>query len=325
MKKIFHHPESQILSLAETKTYLSERWHRDYGAGLFFSALHDLDEHMFIPISIDGMLYYGCHGIFDGLSLLSHANKKFSLNLNLQAASKDRAPTSLKQKIQAFISALNSKPKQKHEYLSDPQPYSKASDHHSFHLVMDADAFTDNLTAYYLNKFSRFSMKRFSKNNISRWQISVNMRGETKKPKRGNVLASFFSIDCEEHDTVESTKLKLQTKLKGKEYLGFWYLSCIVRNLGSRLLTRLTKNELEKKESSWFGLFTNLGDIGGDGAHEVLIFPTVRWHRPIAALVYKHNGKIYLTVLLHKRLNVDSADIERIKDELRFELLQKNC
>ncbi len=95
-------------------------------------------------------------------------------------------------------------------------------------------------------------MRRFSTNNISRWQFSVNVRDEVASSKKGQVFASFLSLDCEEADTVESTKVKLTHKLKSKEYLGFWYLSRFLRLLGARALTYFTKKE---SGNSFYGLF----------------------------------------------------------------------
>ncbi len=277
---------------------------------------------MFIPISVNGERLYACHGIFDGLSALDYLNKKKHLGLELSALKKEVKSVTFLQRATSLWQALRSHPKETHQFKPPVSSYLSPHHYFAFHLSFNPEEFRQDRTAYFFNKFSKFMMKRFSTNKVTRWQFSINVRGEVAEADQA-LMASYLSLDCDQEDTVADTKNKLKHKLKVKEYLGFWYLSKFLLNFGKKTLISLTKRDLEQRKSSWFGLFTNLGAIGGDGKNEVLLYPTVRWHRPLAGLIFEHKQKIFLTVLIHKRFQITDDDVRIIKDELRSDILSR--
>lgn len=318
-----------LVTPEKSNAFLKDMWNPDYGQGLYFSALHELDEHMFTPIKLDGKWIYSPHAIYDGFALLKTLNESDSrLKLNYTMETPFAPPKNIKW-LSALKSALASSPVEKHQFikqLSYDKKYN--TELQIFNIELSADetaAFKKmNLTSFLLAKLSKFFMLKLSLNHTTRWMVPVNIRGPFKEAPLSYMSASYIGMNCSMYDSEGDLKSQLVTKLKNGEQWGYWLMGKLGLMGGKKMILNGTIKSLNKKKSEWFASFSNLGNIGGDElSPELLIMPIVRWHRPIGCVIYVYRNKLNLTVSFHPSLGLSEETLENYKNEIYQSIISK--
>lgn len=318
-----------LIAEIETKKFLNNMWDKNYGQGLYFSALHEIDEHMYIPLKVGETWLYAAHAIFDGFSILDYLNKTYpelELNINVNTPF---GPPNKSNWLKAIRSALGSKPNEKHKYIHQ-LPYHKNLNQSIsyFHLELTQEETQSlkniNLTAHFLNVISKFFTKKLSDNQSTRWMIPVNIRGHFKESSISQMNASYLGLNCDLTATAQEIKQQLIGKLKNGEQWGYWFLGQTGLIAGKKIIIKQTIKSLEKEKSDWFGSFSNLGVIGGmTSSPDLVIIPSVRWHRPIASCIYIYRNKLNLIVSFHQSLELHEKTLTEYKNEIYQSLLSK--
>lgn len=329
MPSISSHDPHSLIAETETKKFLSNMWDKQYGQGLYFSALHEIDEHMYIPLKVGNDWMYAAHAIFDGFSILDHLNKTYpemALNISINTPF---GPPKKTHWLAAIRCALNSKPLEKHIYIHQ-LPYNKKLNQNIsyFHLELtlkETESLKNkNLTAHCLDIFSKFFTDKLSCNQTTRWMIPVNIRGHFKESSVSQMSASYLGINCERHATSQEIKQQLIGKLKKGEQWGYWLLGKIGLIAGKKIIIDQTIKSLDKEDSDWFGSFSNLGTIGGmTSSPDLVIIPSIRWHRPIACCTYIYRDKLNLIASFHQSLELSEETLTEYKNEISKSLLSK--
>lgn len=318
-----------LISPEKSQAFLKDMWNPGYGQGLYFSALHELDEHMFTPIKLDGIWLYSPHAIYDGFSLLRYLNESDSrLKLTYTMDTPFPPPKNVKW-LSALKCALNSKPVEKHQFIKQ-LPYDKNFNKRlqifNIELSTEETALFKkvNLTSFLLNKLSKFFMLRLSLNHSTRWMIPVNIRGPFKEAPLSYMSASYIGLNCSMDDSADDLKTQLVAKLKKGEQWGYWLMGKLGLIGGKKMILNGTIKSLNKKKSEWFASFSNLGNIGGDDlSPELLIMPIVRWHRPVGCVIYIYRNKLNLTVSFHPSLDLSEETLEKYKNEIYQSIVSK--
>lgn len=320
---------NSLASPEETKQFLQDMWNPKYGEGLYFSAMHELDEHMYVPIQVQGEWVYAAHAIFDGFSILQYLDKTNpALKLQYKMDTPYSPPKGFAW-LAALKSALGSKPIEKHRFIHQ-LPYDKSLNQELrfFHLELSIDETNQlkdkNLTSLILEKVSKLCMKKLSHNTMTRWMIPVNIRGPFKGPEFSQMNASYLGLNCAIDSDPQDLKRQLVGKLKKGEQWGFWLLGKIGLFSGKKVILDQTIKSLKTEKSKWFGSFSNLGNIGGEATSpDLLIIHPVRWHRPIGCLLYVYRNKLNLTVSFHQSLDLDEKTLEDYKNEIHQSIFSK--
>ena len=318
-----------LIDPEKSQAFLKDMWNPAYGQGQYFSALHELDEHMLVPIGIDGKWIYILHALHDGFSILKYLNESdvsFKLCYNLETPF--TPPSFLKWPI-ALKCSLSSRPIEKHQFISQ-LPYEKKLNQniHFFRIefsVEETKKFKNiNLTSFFLEKLSKFFMKKLSTNQVSRWMIPVNIRGPFKEAALSSMSASYIGVNCSMNDSILDIKNKLIKKLKNGEHWGYWLMGEIGLLGGKKIIMNGTIKSLSETKSKWFALLSNLGDIGGDeSSPELIILSPARWHRPIGCVVYIYRNKLNLNVIFHPSLGLSEEVMEQYKNEIYQSIISK--
>lgn len=318
-----------MITPQRSRAFLSDMWNPLYGQGQYFSALHELDEHMFTPVKIDGSWIYSPHALYDGLALLDYLNSEYT-NLNLEyTLATPFSPPRKWHWVKAITSAIFSKPHEKHQFIHqlayDKKLNLKLQIFNIEFTEEETAALKDlNLTSYLLSKVSQFFTLRLSMNKTTRWMIPVNIRGPFKESPLSSMNASYVGVNCSLSDNPIDIKNKLVGKLKAGEQWGYWLIGKIGLIGGKKVILNQTKKSLEKLKSSWFASYSNLGAIGGnESSPELLIMPIVRWHKPIGCVSYIYRKKLNLTVSFHPSLDISEATLEDYKHEIYRSILSK--
>lgn len=311
-----------LITPKESHAFLNDMWNPGYGQGQYFSALHELDEHMFTPVKVGDEWIYSPHALHDGFALLNQLNQTYpALKLQFSPTTPFPPPKKLKW-MTALKSALSSAPEEKHLLLHQ-LPYDKSFNNElQFFTIELSEEETKmlngvNLTSFTLEKISKFFMIRLSMNKVTRWMIPVNIRGPFQEAPLSSMSASYVGINCSLSDDQLKIKNKLVKKLKLGEQWGYWLMGKIGLLGGKKIILNQTIKSLNKKNTDWFASFSNLGNIGGvENSPALLILPIVRWHRPIGCVSYIYRNKLNLTVSFHPSLNITEEILEEYKNEI---------
>lgn len=320
---------NSLITPERSRAFLNDMWNSGYGQGLYFSALHELDEHMFTPVKIGDEWLYSPHAIYDGMSLIDHLNSAFpELKLNYQMDTPYSPPRGLGW-FKSLMSAVKSRPIEQHEFIKQ-LPYDKKFNQElqiftiEFSVEETAQLKNVNLTSHILDKVSKFFMRQLSHNLTTRWMIPVNIRGHFSEAPLSHMNASYVGVNCSMDDSLTDIKHKLVNKLKIGEQWGYWLMGKIGLIGGKKIILNQTVKSLEKKNSDWFASFSNLGNIGGvESSPSLLILPIVRWHRPLGCVSYIYRNKLNLTLSFHPSLNISEKTLADYKNEIYQSVLSK--
>lgn len=320
---------NSLITPERSQAFLKDMWNPGYGQGLYFSALHELDEHMFTPVKIEDRWIYSPHAIYDGMSLIEHLNKVYpELHLTYQMDTPYSPPRGMNW-IKSLMSAVKSKPQEQHAFFQQ-LPYDKKYNEElqifsiEFSVEETAHLKGLNLTSHVLDKVSKLFMSRLSRNKTTRWMIPVNIRGHFSEAPLSHMNASYVGVNCSMDDSLTDIKHKLVNKLKLGEQWGYWLMGKIGLLGGKNIILKQTMKSLEKKKSDWFGSFSNLGNIGGvESSPSLLILPIVRWHRPLGCVSYIYRNKLNLTLSFHPSLNISEEALADYKNEIYQSVLSK--
>ena len=329
MSNIPSYDLNSLINPEASKAFLNDMWNPDYGQGLYFSALHELNEHMFVPVKVAGSWVYAPHAIYDGLSLLRYLDKTHpALKLKF-VMDTPASPPSFLGWLRALRLALTSRPLEKHQFINQ-SPYDiKFNEDLQISTIILSPEETAalskvNLTSFFLEKLSKLFMKKFSLNHTTRWMIPVNIRGPFKEAKLSYMSASYIGVNCSMDDTANDLKLQLIEKLKKGEQWGYWLIGKIGLMGGKKMIMDGTIKSLNKKKSQWFASLSNLGNIGGDETSpELLIMPIVRWHRPLACVIYVYRQRLHLNMSFHSSLKLTEENLEQYKNEIYQSIISK--
>jgi hypothetical protein len=318
-----------LVTPERSRAFLKDMWNPNYGQGQYFSALHELDEHMFTPIKLGDNWLYSPHAIYDGLALLDNLNSEHpELKLDFSLSTPFSPPKGWTW-FKALISALTSKPVEQHLFIQQ-QAYNKKFNQQLqiFNLEFSVEETSSligiNLTSYILTKISKFFTLRLSMNKTTRWMVPVNIRGPFKEAPLSQMSASYIGINCSLNDSMLDVKTKLVSKLKSGEQWGYWLIGKIGLLGGKKIILNQTVKSLNKPKSDWFASFSNLGNIGGvESSPELLIMPIVRWHRPIGCVSYIYRNKLNFTASFHPSLGISEETLEEYKNEIYRSILSK--
>ena len=301
--------EYEVLDKVNTTEYLNDPWNKKYGLGLFFSALRERGEELFIPIRIYKndieKKFKIHHALHDGFSALKCLNTELDLDLQINEL-KIRKPKSW---TGALFQALTSNPTISHQFKEQDINIGGTD----FSEIYFEFPIVSNETALYTNVITRVCMKHLSVNSKSRWMIPVRT-GEGM-----GLNASYLGIEIAERDSVSNTQEKIKEKLIKGEHWGNYLISKLGLFMGRRIITKGTRNSLAKRKSRWLGSVSNLGHLGSsEMVDRLVICPPIRWHRPIGASLYQFNGKQCVALCIHHSLV--SADLNAIEADITHQI-----
>ena len=304
---------AHIVRYNETKGFLNDMWNPKYGLGLYFSALIEQGDQLYIPLGLrrKGELkwYKALHALFDGFSALESLFKEENIRFNIQTP-----PTpGPRNRIKALLSTLNSKPVESHRYINQTPPI-RGNNYKYASIQLRPMKERFSLTAVLGTIIAKNCMKHLTTNHTSRWMIPV-------RTHQGSGLnATYLGLNISTDHSYEQTHKQLVKKLKSGEHWGYYYLSRIGLLLGKHAIRYGTKKSLSKEKSLWLGTISNLGVLGNiDEVEELLIVPPVRWHRPIGSAIYQLNDVLYITFAVHESLS--SVNMEKLANDIKQDAL----
>ncbi len=308
-------PENALIfDGANVTKYKNDIWNRSYGSGLYFSALEDLGDKIYIPIGIkrvgsEGTQWFKTpHALHDGYSALKVLKDEQSFALDLPKFKVPRPKSYLK----AFKSAILSRPTQYHHFISQCED-TRGVDF--YFRTIELEKFSTHLsfTAIATNILAKIFMKELTTNTVSRWMVPVRMK------ETDGLQASYIGLEVDYKDSLIDTHKALVQKLKDGEQWGFYYLAKVGLLIGRRIITYLTSKSVLSTKTKWMGSVSNLGDLGSScDLEELYVLHPVRWHRPIGVVLYEINGKQVITICLHKSLK--KVDFDGIIKEFKFSI-----
>lgn len=304
---------THIVKEGHTKDFLNDMWNPKYGLGLYFSALIEQGDQLYIPLGLrrKGELkwYKALHALFDGFSALESLFKEEGIDFNIQTPSTPGP----KNRLKAILSLLSSKPLESHRYINQG-PSIRGNNYRYASIQLHPIKERLSLTSILGNIIAKNCMKHLTTNHISRWMIPV-------RTHQGSGLnATYLGINISLDQSFEQTHKQLVTKLKSGEHWGYYYLSQIGLLLGKHAIRYGTQKSLSKNKSLWLGTISNLGNLGNiDEVEELLVVPPVRWHRPIGSAIYQLNDVLYITFAVHESLS--SVNMEKLANDIKQDAL----
>jgi len=297
----------QIFDYESYLKYKQNIWHATYREGLYFSAMEELGQELLINIGIKKQSetqtswFQTPHALHDGYSALKVLAKEKQFSLNLPEFN-FRPPMSF---FKSILSAIRSSPKENHQYInqSNQAEMKNSTDFHYMRMNFPLKSQRYSDTAVFSKVVCQTLMENLTKNTSSRWMVPVRLR-DTE-----GLQASYFGLEVKKEDSVEDLHKKVVSKLKIGEHWGFYYISKLGLKLGKKAILYLTQKNVLKSDTIWMGVISNLGDLGESiELDELTILAPVRWHRPVGAVIYRHNNEQILTLAFHKSLKGVNTD-----------------
>lgn len=295
---------SEVFDLENYQKYKKDIWNSSYGGGLYFSAMEELGQELLINFGLkrknESMTkwFKTPHALHDGYSALKILAKEKDFSLDLPRF--DFKPA--QKPFRAIISALKSSPKEAHDFKNQ-SAISNSTEFRYFRFDFPLHKQKVSDTAIFAKVVSQTLMNQLTNNKSSRWMIPVRLRDSD------GLQASYIGLEVQEGDSIQALHKKLVENLKSGQHWGFYYLSKIGLLLGKRAILNLTKKNVLKPETIWMGVLSNLGDLGvSKELDELTVLAPVRWHRPVGAIIYRHNDRQVLTVCIHNSLQEVSDD-----------------
>ena len=302
---------AKLFDVENVKRYQRNIWDKSYGEGLYFSAMEELGEPIYINFGIRKHEYNELrwfkvpHAIHDGFSALKVLEKEENFSLDLPKL-KSRKPKSW---LKSIFSALNSSPLEEHRYKSQ-DAYIKGT--HFDHLVIKLPLKPSKLsnTAILSDVICKTLMRELSFNKVSRWMVPVRLRDDD------GLQASYIGLDISLEDNAETLHEKLKHKLKNGEHWGYCFFSKIGLFLGKKVIMNLTRKSVLNKRTIWMGSISNLGNLGNSkDLEDLVVLHPVRFHRPLGVIIYEFNEQQVITICFHKSLR--EVDTDGIRDKIR--------
>lgn len=325
-----------LIAHDQTHSYLNNLWNKDYGLGLYFSAMQELGDELLIPFIVEEngveKWYFAHHALYDGTSALRELNQVVGLELKTTDQIAFKRVKGLKW-ITALASALLSKPHEEHKFKNQ-RPLEKRTNNfqHFFHqftpeqtLQIDSQAKAQKVSAttYFFSQVARLCTKKFSHNKVTRWMIPVSIRGQIQPAPLSDLQASYIGVNYVYEGPIKELNQQLIKKLKKGEHWGYWLISKLGLYLGKNFILYGTQKSLQKKKTLWFGSFSNVGDIGGKGDKNIVIIHPVRRHRPLGTTLYKHKNSYNIVMSVHESLEITPEELTELKNDLCQSILAK--
>ncbi len=325
---------AQLLAPEASGRYLRDMWNPGYGLGLYYSALHELGDAMFIPMGIGNQRgiqwYYALHALFDATSALAELDRRLDLGLRLTHMIKHPRISGIR-----WIEALRgSRPDMPPEplRLTAQAPRIRGSNRYDYihlHFTESETASVErraartgcSLTAYMLHATADATMQAYSENRVTRWMVPVSLRGRIPVSPLSDLQASYIGLNCSRDEPAPMLYRRCMEKLKRGHHWGLWRCARFGARLGKRIILNGMRKDLAQPRPSWFGAFSSLGDIGGTGPASLIVLLPVRWHRPLGAMLYRHCNRINLTLCRHESLADEAGKLAKLRDTLHRTLL----
>ncbi len=303
--------DAQLFDIENVKRYQRNIWDKSYREGLYFSAMEELGEPIYINFGIRKHEYTELrwfkvpHAIHDGFSALKVLEKEENFSLNLPELK------SLKPKnwLKSILFALKSTPVEEHRYKSqDANVKGTSFDHLVLKLPLKSSKLSS--TAILSNLICKTLMQELSYNKVARWMVPVRLKNDD------GMQASYIGLDVSLEDNENTLHKKLKDKLKNGEHWGFYFFSKIGLFLGKKAILNLTRKSILNTKTIWMGSISNLGNLGeSKELEDLIVLHPVRFHRPLGVIVYEFNNQQIITICFHKSLK--EVDTDGIRDKVR--------
>jgi hypothetical protein len=313
-----HKSQSFYLNSNEANRYLKKPWNKNLKHGLFFSSLLKYQQDINFIIDVNDYSIKFLHSIYDGFSALKLIERRFKIGLILEGSKKEKEHSNKFKSIYNYIKSdkysnfeFNKiESKLKNSTIQSQIIFTKQQ---TKSIQQSLKINKGSLTSAFIFKLNNIISKELlSINSSTPWMIPVNLRGEIKNNSK--MQSSFIRVSCLVDDNEKTLKNKISKSLKGKEHLGLYYLGSISLMLGKKLIDSITKKEFTRKKPKWFASFSNLGDIKGDEKNTLIIWPTIRYQRPIGIVAYIFAKRLHITMNFDQSI-ANKNEVERIKDE----------
>lgn len=300
---------AELIDSIETQKYKQNPWNPKYLLGLYFTAMHEFSDELFIYYGIkksskaDIKWHKAMHALHDGQSALLQLIKEQEITINIPSS---RPLPSIRFRWSAIKHALFSRAKEAHQLINQA-PYSKSTAFTYGFLELEAKTLSTGACA---NLVAKSCMRHITLNKTSRWMLPVRIKEDH------GVSASYLGININSNDSTQTTEAQIKSRLSNDEHLGFYFIAKLILKLGRPFLIYFTKKSLQKKKSHWLGVFSSLGNIGDStDINDLFVLAPVRWHRPIGVLFYQFNQKQYIVISLHASLK--GSNVKDIINDVR--------
>jgi hypothetical protein len=146
------------------------------------------------------------------------------------------------------------------------------------------------------------------------WMVPVNLRPIVRRSPETTNHSSYIGVPMHPQDPLPAVQKRIGRSLKRGDQWSAWWGICLGKRLGIEGIQKFY-DRYERRNHSWMGTMSNLGELNVPGAPEneawiVRVPPTAGL--PIGAGVLKFNGKLALTLVLHRSVTSSAEEIQQV-------------
>jgi len=287
-----------------------------------------------VDLTTGGVRWYSRpHRIFDGQGALTDLFLEISYPVEAIPGGKSRPrPLALKLVFAILLYMYRMRPqkvpwKRRDPSLrrtSGPISWQVLSPERTTALEQSATRLGVSLNSLLLQTLHRAAQHLLTGNNCrGTWMVPVNLRPVVRRNPETTNHSSYLGIPVHPQDSPAAVQKRVSKSLKRGDHWSAWWGIGLGKRLGIEGIKKFYAR-YERRNHSWMGTMSNLGELRVPTAPEteawILGVPATAG-LPIGAGILKFNGRLALTLVLHRSVTSRPEEIQQIFDSWLEEVL----